>query len=294
MKTLIAMILLTIALPLKAGPSVSLTFDDGLDPRSQPEAATWNAQILKTLETEGIKAAFFPAGRFVDSPEGLALVRAWGDAGHMVGNHTYSHTDIDTMTLEAYIADISRGDQLFKAMPRFKPMLRFPYLREGATAEKRDGVRAWLAKNGYSPAPVSIVTGDGYYSGRLTAGLVKSTFRDTGAFRLAYVKHIVDRAAYYEKVARETLGRSPHHVMLLHANRVNATFLRDAIAGLRAAGWTIVDAQMAFADPLYARQAKGLPANSSIVTSLARDAGRPVPPAPEEDWGKATLDALGY
>ncbi|APV48401.1 hypothetical protein BWI17_01075 [Betaproteobacteria bacterium GR16-43] len=273
---------------------LSFSFDDGFDPRVQPEAAEWNARILRALEAEGIKAALFPAGRFVDSIEGLALVRAWGEAGHTIGNHTDSHTDIDTLTLDAFLADVERGDRLFRAMPRFKPRLRFPYLREGATADQRDGVRAWLARNGYAPAPISIMTGDGYYSQRLVEGLRAQPGRDTEPFRRAYVKHIVERAAHAERLARDTLGRSPAHVMLLHTNRANAMYLPDVIAALRAQGWKFVDADTAFADPLYRMTSKGLPAGSNIVVELARDAGRTPPRPPEDDYGKATLDALGY
>ena len=280
--------------PVAQVKTLSLSFDDGFDPRTQPEAAAWNARMLRALETGGIKAAFFPAGRFVDSPEGLALVRAWGEAGHAIGNHTYSHADFDTLTLDACIADIARGDKLFNAMPRFKPRLRFPYLREGATAEKRDGLRDWLAKNGYAAAPISIMSGDGFYSQRLEQALRTRADRDVEPFRRAYVRHLVERAAYSDRVARDTLGRSPAHVMLLHTNLANAMYLPDVIAALRSEGWTFVDAETAFADPLYRMQPKGLPAGGNIVAELAKDAGRTVPPGPEDDYGKATLEALGY
>ncbi|QJR09695.1 hypothetical protein DSM104443_00745 [Usitatibacter rugosus] len=280
--------------PAVQAKTIAFSFDDGFDPRTQPEAGVWNTRMLRALEAAGIKAALFPAGRFVDSPDGLALVRAWGEAGHSIGNHTYSHTDFDTLPLEACIADIARGDGLLKAMPRFKPWLRFPYLREGATAGKRDGIRDWLAKNSYASAPISVMTGDGYYSQRLEAALRARADRDNDPFRRAYVRHLVERAAYSDRLARDTLGRSPAHVMLLHTNLANAMFLPDVIAALRAGGWTLVDAETAFADPLYRTQPKGLPAGSNIVVELAKDAGRTVPPGPEDDYGKATLEALGY
>jgi peptidoglycan-N-acetylglucosamine deacetylase len=44
------------------------------------------------------------------------------------------------------------------------PMLRFPYLKEGETKEKRDGMRTWMVKNGYTSAPVSIDTSDWYFN----------------------------------------------------------------------------------------------------------------------------------
>lgn len=274
--------------------TLSFTFDDGLDPRSQPQAAEWNARMLKALDDAGVKAAYFPAGRFVDSPEGLALVKAWGSAGHTIGNHTYSHTDIDTLPVEEYTADIARGDALFKGLPNFKPRLRFPFLREGSTAARRDGVRAWLANHGYEPAPVSIVTSDWYWNQRLVDWAKTHPGGDTEPFRKAYLQHVWDRAAYSERLARDLLGRSPAHVMLLHANLVNALYLPEVLEMFRARGWTLVAADAAFADPLYKRLPMGLPAGNGLLAELTKDAGRTPPPSGNQDHGKSLLDAMGY
>ena len=289
-------LLLALALlaPIAAAQTIAFSFDDGFDPRVQPEAAKWNAQMLSALERAGVKAAYFPAGRFVDSPEGLALVKAWGDAGHVIGNHTYSHADLDETKLEDYLADVARADTLLKGMPNFRPRLRFPFLKEGATAEKRDGVRNWMAANGYQPAPVSIVTSDWYFNQRFTDWAKTHPRGDTEAFHTAYLAHVWHTAAYSEALARETLGRSPAHVMLLHANRINALYLPEIIAMFRARGWTIVAADTAFADPLYKQLPQALPAGNGILGQLAKDAGRAPPAAPYEDHGKAALDAWGY
>ena len=61
--------------------SVALTFDDG------PSRAT--PELLKYLAAEGIRATFFQCGMNVERhPEIARQVR---DAGHEIGNHTYSH-----------------------------------------------------------------------------------------------------------------------------------------------------------------------------------------------------------
>jgi peptidoglycan-N-acetylglucosamine deacetylase len=59
-----------------------ITIDDGPDPRTTP-------QLLAALDRHGIKATFFLIGRRARHyPE---LVRAIHDAGHTIGNHTFSH-----------------------------------------------------------------------------------------------------------------------------------------------------------------------------------------------------------
>jgi len=62
--------------------AVSLTFDDGPDPLVTP-------RVLELLARRGLRATFFLVGRKAESyPE---LVRAILEAGHTLGNHSYSH-----------------------------------------------------------------------------------------------------------------------------------------------------------------------------------------------------------
>jgi len=68
------------------------------------------------------------------------------------------------MTLEEFIVDVEAADTALRRLPTWQPMLRFPFLKEGDTAAKRDGMRAWMRSHAYRPAPVSIDTSDWYYN----------------------------------------------------------------------------------------------------------------------------------
>lgn len=276
---------------------LALTFDDGFDPRAQPEAAAWNAQLLGHLRRERVRAMLFPAGRRVGSADGMALVAAWSRAGHPVGNHTFSHRNLGSqrMALDAFTDDVHAADRLLRALPTATRWLRFPYLKEGDTAAKRDGMRAWVRAHGFQPAPVSIDTSDWYYDERYQALLARGRADLLPALRKAYLAHLLDRARHYDALARQVLGRSPAHVLLLHTNAINAAWAGDAIRHLRANGFTLVPPAEAFADPLYAREPQGLPAGESIVWALARDAGVDGLRYPAEDgaYEAPALDALG-
>jgi len=282
---------------LARAQSISFTFDDGLDPRTQSSAAAWNAGILDALQAAGVRSMIFPAGKIVDSPEGWALVRRWGAAGHAVGNHTYSHRSFGSpqLGLDAFTEDVLRADRLLKETPGWTRRLRFPYLKEGDSAQKRDAMRRWMADHGYRPAPVSIDTSDWYYNQRFLQWRASHPGADPGRIRQAYLAHLWDRAQYYDGLAKTSLGRSPAHVMLLHTNFINAEFLPDIIALFRSKGWKIVDPQQAFADPLYAMSTTTIPAGESILWALARQAGVPGLRYPAEDdvYEKPALDALG-
>lgn len=61
--------------------SLALTFDDG--------PSEGSLRLIEYLAEEGIRATFFQCGQNVERHSGIA--RAIRDAGHEIGNHTYSH-----------------------------------------------------------------------------------------------------------------------------------------------------------------------------------------------------------
>lgn len=265
--------------------TLALTFDDGLDPDRQPQAAIWNQQLLDGLAAARLTAMIFPTLTKTGSVAGRALVADWSRAGHDVGNHTSRHRNLASkkLTLAEFIADVVEADQAFNALPTWRPMLRFPYLKEGDTAEKRDGMRAWLREHDYRPAPVSIDTSDWYFNDLwLALDQPGDTDRRT-ALQRAYVAHLLTRADYYDQLARRTLNRSPLHVMLLHVNAINAATIAQIADAFRARGWMFVSPAEAFADPLYRATPNTLPAGESVVWALAKEAGEPALRYPAED-----------
>ncbi|MEI7980871.1 MAG: polysaccharide deacetylase family protein [Bacteroidota bacterium] len=63
---------------------VSLTFDDGPDPVRTP-------RILDILKTQNVQAAFFLTGKQIPGNEAL-VVRIFRE-GHVIGNHSYTHSN---------------------------------------------------------------------------------------------------------------------------------------------------------------------------------------------------------
>jgi peptidoglycan/xylan/chitin deacetylase (PgdA/CDA1 family) len=293
---LLGWLLLLAAAGARAG-TLALSFDDGFDTRTQPQAAQWNQALLDALAAAGIKGMLFPAGRRVDTPEGLALVKAWGDAGHLIGNHTYAHRNYGSprMSFADFTADVMAAEALFGALPGWTQRLRFPFLKEGDTADKRDRARDWMKLRGYRHGHVSIDTSDWYYAERFEQWRARHPEADPAPFRQAYLDHLWQRASYYESLARQRLGRSPRHVMLLHTNALNAQFLPDVIEMFRSKGWQVVSAAEAFEDPLYGRAATTVPAGESIVWALAREQRHKGLRYPAEDgrYEKPLLDNKG-
>src|SRR5579871_5610074 len=64
---------------------LTLTFDNGPDPDVTPE-------VLDTLAQHDVRATFFVIGKKLLPKGQKAIVRRVRDAGHWVGNHTWSHS----------------------------------------------------------------------------------------------------------------------------------------------------------------------------------------------------------
>ena len=288
----------TLAKP--AATQFSITMDDfnWRDP-VKLSSAERNDMILDTLHSNSIKAGLFVVGRNIDSNEGKQLLSLWDKAGHLIGNHTYSHRNYASSqaVVADYQQDILRAEELLKAFPRFQKYFRFPMLKEGDTAEKRDAMRAFLAQHGYRVGHVTIDNSDWAIDMRLTARLKKDAASNLQAYRDFYLEHIWARAEYYDALARRVLNRPVKHTVLMHFNLLNALFLGDLIAMFKSKGWQPIDAEEAFTDPVFSAKPNVLPAGESIVWSLAKANGTIAKslryPAEDGEYENARMDKLG-
>ncbi|WP_420535110.1 polysaccharide deacetylase family protein [Acinetobacter populi] len=251
---------------------LALSFDDGLDPQIEVQAKQINHDILTTLHQNQIKAILFPSLSKIGYEQGLALVAEWGRQGHRIGNHSDLHQNLnhDDVSLAAYLDSMQRGDSYFKSLQGFVPRYRFPFLKEGNTQQKRDGVRQWLAQHHYQSGAVSMDASDWYYNQLFMQYQTANDQVSLSKLKLAYIAHLLDRARYYDGLAEKTLGRSPKHVLLLHVRAINAAWLGDVITAFRQQGWQFIDSDAAYQDPVYKIQLNVLPAGESILWQIAK------------------------
>jgi Polysaccharide deacetylase len=96
-----------------------LTFDDGPD-------AVYTPQVRDALASLGVRATFFMAGQNVDAAPQLA--KSVVDAGHWVGNHSYTHPDLTTLSATQVRDQLSRTNTAIRnatgVVPQF---VRPPY-----------------------------------------------------------------------------------------------------------------------------------------------------------------------
>jgi cellulose synthase/poly-beta-1,6-N-acetylglucosamine synthase-like glycosyltransferase/peptidoglycan/xylan/chitin deacetylase (PgdA/CDA1 family)/spore germination protein YaaH len=86
---------------------VVLTFDDGPDPDFTP-------QILDILKKEKVPASFFVVGSMVE--KNMPILKRIYDEGYEIGNHTFFHPDISTISLDRVNLELNSTRKLIESI----------------------------------------------------------------------------------------------------------------------------------------------------------------------------------
>lgn len=301
MRWLLALIALLAAVQASAQKRIALTFDDV--PRQAggfltPDTRT--QRLIAALKQAGVRqAGFFVTPGNLAKPGGAggeARIAAYVRGGHVIANHSFSHPWLSRTPAAEYVADIDRAAAWLNGRPGYRPWYRYPFLDEGRRdLAKRAEVRAALATRGLANGYVTVDNYDWHLD--LLATKAKQAGRpiDYAALRDLYVETLVGAADFYDRVARDALGRQPAQVMLLHETDLNAMYVGDVVAGLRKAGWQIIGIDEAYRDPIAQREPDGFFTNGGRVAALAQDAGRSpkdlIDPRTDEDVLTALFEA---
>ncbi len=272
-------------------PQVALTFDDlpahGPLPPGMARPAVVES-ILATLKREGLPPVYgFVNGfRVARYPYQIQILQAWHAAGEPLGNHTWSHPELDKLTAAQYERNIAQNEGILK---RVDPKgdwhwFRFPFLEEGNTVAKREQVRTWLGAHGYQIAEVSMDFQDYLWNEPYARCVTK---KDEGALQQlhdTYLATAAKDAEAYRALAKELYGHDVPYVLLMHVGAFDARMLPELIAQFRKRGFTFVSLEQALADPVYREDPKvatpgGTTFNEMVATR--RNAGGPDVEEPE-------------
>lgn len=281
-------------------PKISFSFDDG-STQNFPgyKNSIWNQLLLNKLAAENVKAILFVKGKNLDNKAGKKIIKSWDNAGHLIANHTYSHPYFNSkkVSLERFKQELLKNDSLINNYENFTRLFRFPYLKEGNTVEKRDGFRAFLKEQNYKIGHVTIDASDWYINQRLINRLKENPQSNISEFRNYYLKHLLNRAEYYNSLGKELTRREIHHNILLHHNLTSALFIGDLIHHFKKNGWEIIDAKNAYKDPIYNKIPVTIPAGESLLWALAKETKKYDSilryPAEDSRYEKEAMNRLG-
>jgi len=285
---------------------VAVTFDDLPATAAAAEDIGGLRRLTQNLLT-AVRRHNVPAVGFVNEGKLFAgggeagidahsrLLELWLDAGLELGNHTYSHRDLNRTPLEEFQADVLRGEvvtrRLMEAKGRRLRYFRHPFLRVGEELPKRRAFESFLARRGYIVAPVTVDNDEFVYAGAYD---VARRRRDAAAAtKIAddYLRYMAQVFSYFEDVSRRVVGREIPQVLLLHANTLNADHFGRVARMLAERGYRFVSLENALADPAYQRPDDfvGAPGNSWFnhweITAGRAPVPTPAPPQWVSDYG---------
>lgn len=86
---------------------IALTFDDGPHPK-------YTGQLLDGLKKRGVQATFFITGENAELyPE---LVKRMQEEGHLIGNHTYSHIQLNARNREKFRQELKKTNEVIEGI----------------------------------------------------------------------------------------------------------------------------------------------------------------------------------
>jgi peptidoglycan/xylan/chitin deacetylase (PgdA/CDA1 family) len=227
------------------------------------------------------------------------LLRMWLDAGLELGNHTYSHRSLNTIPLGDYQADVLKGEAITRELlARKKKTLRYfrhPFLQTGRSLEIKTQFDAFLAKHGYTIAPISFDNADYIFSRAYDNAFDKN---DTALMKRvgeAYVPYMEAKLGYWERQSTKLFGREIGQTLLMHANFINSDYFDDLAAMFKRRGYKFVTLEEALKDDAYRLPDTYVgPAGISWLHRWAREKGREYIVPDEPKIPEFVLKASGF
>jgi len=269
---------------------VALTFDDipahGFLPPGKTRDDVARAIIDALTAHHAPPAyAFLNAKGLDGAPQTGSVLRLWRDAGQLLGNHTYSHMDLDANTVEAFEKEVLADEPFLRASMGQADWhwFRYPYLHEGDTPEKHRAVAGFLHERGYRIAEVSLSFDDWAYSDPYARCLARDDASAVAWLEQSYMNRAADAL---DRARAEAGDRA--HVMLLHFGGIQIAMLPKLMDLLEAKGFEVVTLEKAQSDPAYARDADGMRVPRTATPEPEKQEGD----APRTDNDLERLSAL--
>ncbi len=195
---------------------------------------------------------FINAKKLEGDRDGAEALKLWASS-EPVGNHTYSHMDLEQNTVEAYEHDIEENEpalELLDAKDNWH-WLRYPYLHEGDTVEKRRAIRAYLKAHNYRIAQVTLDWEDYLWNFAYPRCATKNDQKAIGWLRSSYLNTASEFLDLGREQAKLIYGHDINYVLLMHLGSFSSTILPDAIELLKKKGFKLVTLEEAESDPVY-------------------------------------------
>jgi peptidoglycan/xylan/chitin deacetylase (PgdA/CDA1 family) len=239
-------------------PQIAITFDDLPAHNLLPPGETRMdvaSKILRALDDAHLPPTYgFVNGvRIEEQPADAAVLDAWRASGDPLGNHGWSHMNLDQHALEEFEADVNRNEPLLSSRMKDQDWrwFRFPFLAEGDTPEKRAGIRSFLLQHGYKIAGVTMSFGDYQWNEPYARCKAKGDNEAIASLENSYLAAADASIGYSRGLSQTLYGRDIPYVLLMHIGAFDAEMLSRLLRLYRSRGFAFVTLPEAERDQFY-------------------------------------------
>lgn len=243
---------------LAQSPQIAITFDDlpvhGPLPPGETRLGVAN-QVIAALHDAHVPPTygFVNAVHLEQEPDTLSVLKAWRAAGNPLGNHTWSHPNLNQMSLADFEANLARNEPTLQSLMAHGDWhwFRFPFLAEGDTPEKRTGIREYLAQHGYRIAGVTMSFADYNWNEPYARCSVKNDQKGIAWLETSYLSAADQSIRFDRTLATELYGHDIPYVLLMHIGAFDGHMLPRLLALYQSRGFSFISLAQAEADPFY-------------------------------------------
>ncbi len=251
-------------------------------------------QVIHALHRAHVPPVYgFVNGQIIQQqPDMGAVLAAWRGAGDLLGNHTWSHMNLSQHSPQQFGDDILKNEPLLKLQMDNHDWhwLRFPYLAEGDTDQKKMGVRVFLAQHGYKIAAVTVSFADYEWNDPYARCSARHDHRAIAHLEHTYLQAADENIRAERAMSKTLYGRDIPYVLLLHIGAFDARMLPRLLDLYRRRGFTFIPLEDAEKDPfyLYDVDPKRLPGPDTLEAAMQE---KHLPLPAHQDY-QQELDAL--
>lgn len=271
---------------------IAFSFDDA--PTSKPglySGVQRTKRLIRALRKASIQEAVFFCNTKEIGDEGIGRLKAYASAGHLIANHTASHSDLHQVDSPAFITDIELAHKILSPLPNFVHWFRFPFLHNGLNNEQRFAVAQALERLGYKHGYVTVDDYDFYMNEVFRKAYLAKKHIDYKKLAELYVQILWDAIQFYDGLAIKTIGRSPKHVLLLHENDLAALFVPQLARRIRHEGWEIISPKIAYEDEISSMD-PDINYGQGLIARIGKSKGLPPAQLANETEDEIVLDKI--
>lgn len=209
--------------------------------------------ILETLKKHHVHVIGFVVGSRINKHNRPLLDRFIAE-GHLIGNHTFTHPDLNSTSIKWYETDIAECRKAITPWTGTVKYFRYPFLFEGSTKTKYLAIAKFLNENSFINVPVTIDNDDWLYNRNYTAALKTGHKSAADSIGQAYLVHMREKTRYFDSVAHAVFHRDIKHILLIHMTELNAVYLDKLLTWYEGQGWAFITPVEALTDDIYKKQ----------------------------------------